>query len=384
MSSEMSSITSRSPRAAEFFAGIGLVRRGLEEAGIQVAWANDISPVKRALYTSNVHSPEEGAYFELRDVWEVKGEEIPPVDLVTASSPCTDLSLAGWRTGLSGPESSAVWGFVQALGNMRPRPQAVMLENVVGLATSHSGADLRALIVAFNGLGYSCDIFAIDAAHFVPQSRPRLFVIGLQDPPRLPTPIYEDDWLRPTPIRRFLHANGDLVLHRVTLAPPPKCQLSLAQVVERLPATSTKWWPMERLDRFVGSLAPLQHKRLEALRETRDLTWRTAYRRTRDGVAKWEIRNDAISGCLRTARGGSSKQALVEAGQGAVRIRWMTPREYARLMGASDFRVDAVTENQALFGLGDAVCVPVITWIAERYLMPHLCASAPDEDACAG
>jgi DNA (cytosine-5)-methyltransferase 1 len=101
-------------------------------------------------------------------------------------------------------------------------------------------------------------------------------------------------------------------------------------------------------------------------------TWRTAYRRTRDGVARWEVRPDAIAGCLRTARGGSSKQAVVEAGLGKVQLRWMTAREYAALQGAPDHRFTSVSENQALFGFGDAVCVPVIEWIAHEYLLPLL------------
>ena len=50
----------------------------------------------------------------------------------------------------------------------------------------------------------------------------------------------------------------------------------------------------------------------------------------------------------------------------------MTPREYARLQGAPDFQLGCVTPNQALFGLGDAVCVPVVNWIAEHYLTPAL------------
>ena len=49
----------------------------------------------------------------------------------------------------------------------------------------------------------------------------------------------------------------------------------------------------------------------------------------------------------------------------------MTPREYARLQGVSeDFDYSAVTDAQALFGFGDAVCVPVITWLAEHVLVP--------------
>ncbi len=50
----------------------------------------------------------------------------------------------------------------------------------------------------------------------------------------------------------------------------------------------------------------------------------------------------------------------------------MTAREYARLQGAGEYRIDTVTENQALFGFGDAVCVPAITWLAEHYLVPLL------------
>ena len=86
----------------------------------------------------------------------------------------------------------------------------------------------------------------------------------------------------------------------------------------------------------------------------------------------WEVRADEIAGCLRTARGGSSKQALVEAGQGDLRIRWMTPVEYAHLQGAHGYILEPVSPNQALFSLGDAVCVPVISWIATHYLLPVL------------
>ena len=63
---------------------------------------------------------------------------------------------------------------------------------------------------------------------------------------------------------------------------------------------------------------------------------------------------------------------MVEAGGENLRIRWLTPREYARLQGADDVILDAVTPNQALFGLGDAVCVPVVQWIANAYLKPAL------------
>jgi DNA (cytosine-5)-methyltransferase 1 len=48
----------------------------------------------------------------------------------------------------------------------------------------------------------------------------------------------------------------------------------------------------------------------------------------------------------------------------------MTPREYARLQGAPDYHLDGVSDNQARFGFGDAVCVPVVEWLAREYLKP--------------
>jgi DNA (cytosine-5)-methyltransferase 1 len=69
-------------------------------------------------------------------------------------------------------------------------------------------------------------------------------------------------------------------------------------------------------------------------------------------------------------RGGSSRQILVEAGQRKLSVRFMLPVEYARLMGAPDFPLEGLGEHQALFGFGDAVCVPVIGWIADAYLTP--------------
>ena len=80
-----------------------------------------------------------------------------------------------------------------------------------------------------------------------------------------------------------------------------------------------------------------------------------------------ELRVDGIAGCLRTPRGGSGRQILVKAGFGEFHARLLTPRECARLMGAGDFKISG-SLNQALFGFGDAVCVPVIEWIAKHYL----------------
>jgi len=355
-------------RAAEFFAGIGLVSLALDEAGIDVVWANDIEPVKARLHAANFDS----AHYVIGDVRGISGSDLPQIDLATASFPCTDLSLAGWRKGLAGEQSGMFWEFARVLEEMDDRrPATVLLENVPGFATSHGGRDLYDAIRRLNTLGYSCDIMRIDARRFLPQSRPRLFVVGstkaVGDRPLWP------DELRPPHVVDFAARHADLRLHAGPIGLPDPDVKTLADFVECVPGTSEVWWGNERAQAFLDSLSPLQAGRLEDLRAAGEVTWRTAYRRTRAGVAVWEIRSDPVSGCLRTARGGSSKQAVVEAGQGSVRVRWMTAREYARLQGVEDsFRFSDLSPNQVMFGFGDAVCVPVVAWIAKAYLRPLL------------
>ena len=76
----------------EFFAGIGLMRMGLERAGWSVAFANDIDEDKRQMYC---HHFGDGAEFLLGDVHHLDACDIPDLALATASFPCNDLSLAG-------------------------------------------------------------------------------------------------------------------------------------------------------------------------------------------------------------------------------------------------------------------------------------------------
>ena len=358
----------RRPAAAEFFAGIGLVRMALESAGIAVVWANDIEPIKARLYEQNFGA----GHYILGDVREVNGPDLPDIQLATASFPCTDLSLAGWRRGLAGEHSGMFWEFARVLAEMEERrPPVILLENVPGFATSHGGEDLRAAIEHLNDLGYVCDVIQMDAARFVPQSRPRLFIIGSER--RTQRRPEEVDALRPQRLIDFALAHPQLDLQAVEVEVPPVVPSSLPEVVERLSPQSKLWWDADRTSAFLASLSPLQSARLEAMAAGRSLSWRTAYRRTRHGVATWEIRADEIAGCLRTARGGSSKQAVVEAGRGRVRVRWMTAREYARLQGAPDsFNFGRASANQVMFGFGDAVCVPVVAWIAQNYLKPLL------------
>ena len=359
-------------RAAEFFAGIGLVRLGLQGAGFDVVWSNDWEPAKHEMYAAQFGAAEGHAYV-VGDIGAVSGDDVPDHDLAWASFPCTDLSLAGWRRGLAGEQSGTFYAWTRILGELGElgrMPRVVAAENVVGLATSHGGDDLRAAISDLNDLGYSVDVLTLDARRFVPQSRPRLFLVGSLDPV---VPAAEaNPWLRPDWLN-FVFDDSSLVTHQAQLPdPPPLMTSGFSELADRLGPGDDRWWDDRRVSAFVGSLSDLQADRLRQLREQRGVSYRTAYRRTRHGVATWEIRADDIAGCLRTARGGSSKQAVVRAGNGTLMLRWMTPHEYAVLMGAPDYRIDGLRPNQVMFGCGDAVVVPVIQWLATNYLAPLL------------
>ncbi len=354
------------PRAAEFFAGIGLVREGLKAEGFEVVFSNDVDPIKRSVYVAN-HGV---VGFSLRDVREVTGDDVPDIELATASFPCTDVSLAGARAGLDGKESGLVREFQRILEEMGPRkPQVVVLENVPGLATSNNGHDLQATIGNLNSVGYTCDILVLDARRFVPQSRSRIFLVGWLSEHCGPQ-LYPVSEIRPAWISRFAERNPKLSLQSLNFPPLPNCAQTISDIVENLPPDNHVWWDEERMGKFYNSLSAIQSERLARLKDSDERRWATAYRRTRGGKAMWEIRGDEISGCLRTGKGGSSRQAIVEAGQGNAKVRWMTAREYCRLQGAPDLDLAGITENQARFALGDAVCVPAVSWLARHCLKP--------------
>ena len=312
------------------------MRAGLECADIETVFANDIDATKATLYRDNWGA--DGLH--VGDIQALTGDDVPDADLATASFPCVDLSLAGQRRGLDGEHSRLVLDFLRILGEMGDRrPHTVMIENVTGFLNANDGKDWGTVVSGLQGLGYETDHIIVDASAFVPQSRARVFLLANRGHISLPDP------------------------------PPVRDDLRLADFVTE---TSAEWWAPKRLGAFLISLSPIQAKRVFSYQMRDKAGFFGAFRRTRNGAAVWEIRADERAGALRTTRGGSAKQAVLWAGRGRLAARWMNVSEYARLQGADDLRYDAVTESQAMFALGDAVCVPVIEWLAHNCLLPLL------------
>lgn len=357
---------------AEYFAGIGLVRLGLEQVGWNVVFANDWAHSKFEMYSA--HFQDATKHYKVQDIFSICPADIPDTILATASFPCIDLSLAGNLEGIDGQHSSAFWGFTQILDGQVNKPKIVMLENVAGWLTSNSGQDFRITIQELNRLGYACDVFAIDAAHFVPQSRPRVFVIGRQaSNANQDISVFSkrSSSLKTQALEKAVITNLDLCWNFLDVPSlPDKIKADLSFVIESISDDDDRWWSDYEVKRHLNMMSSINLEYLQELQELSTYSYCPMYRRVREGKQRAEIRKDGLAGCLRTARGGSSRQMLVRVGQGTIKMRLMTPREYARLQGVPDNYPLPLQINQALTGFGDAVCVPVIVWIAENILNP--------------
>ncbi len=362
----------------EFFAGGGMARAGLG-AGWRCLLANDLDPAKAESYRRNWGGDE----FLLADVASLTPADIPPGgDLAWASFPCQDLSLAGAGAGLGGARSGTFWPFwrlMNELGEEGRAPSIVVLENVPGALTSHGGADFAAIMEALAQSGYAAGALIIDAAHFLPQSRPRLFIIGAKGeiPAGLRAPGPDEVW---SPARLAAAQAGlDGAARRAwvwwRLPAPPARNASLIDLLEAVPDSA--WRAPEETRKLLSMMSPANRAKVEEARRAGRPMAGAVFRRTRADASgrraqRAEIRFDGLAGCLRTPGGGSSRQIVMLVNGNDIRSRLLTPRETARLMGLPDDYILPENRNAAYHLTGDGLAVPAVRWLARNLLDPLL------------
>ena len=337
----------------EFFAGSGLVAYGMKGMFSPV-WSNDINDRKAAVYKANFNSD----HFMLGDIRSINGSLLPEAHLSWASFPCQDLSLAGNMKGIFAERSGLVWEWLRVMDEMKEMPRVLALENVSGLLSADKGENYKSLHQALVERGYQCGAVAINSDLFVPQSRPRVFVIAVKNDVNIPGK---------------LTGNGPCWLHNKAAADLGK---SLDNWI---------WWETEKPKKREKELSDILEKgayfdkddvlklvpeRMMDTLNSQDNVIATGYRRTRNGSQQLELRFDGIAGCLRTPAGGSSKQYVVVRKNGQNHARLLTVREAARLIGAPDSYSLPGSYNDGYFAMGDAVVMPVATFLAERFLYP--------------
>jgi DNA (cytosine-5)-methyltransferase 1 len=369
------------PGFYEFFCGGGMARAGLEPEW-RCLFANDVDARKGAAYASNWGTAE----LRIADVASLRADDLPGwADLAWASFPCQDLSLAGAGAGLDGARSGAFWGFhstMRALKAEGRAPRIIALENVAGVLTSKGGADFEAICAALQGLGYRYGALTIDAAHFLPQSRLRVFFVAIRRGEALPA------WLvshGPPPY----HAAAALRRAAMALSPavaadwlwwrlpePSRANLRLIDCLDE-ESLEGRWHRVEQTESLLATLSPASRRDVALARESGDRRIGALFRRTRpDGVGgvrvQAEARFDGLAGCLRTPGGGSSRQFLIVIAGDKTRSRLMSPREAARLMGLPEAYLLPARATDAFHLVGDGVATPVVRFLSERLLLPLL------------
>ena len=372
----------------EFFAGGGMAR-----AGLGVSWrclfANDFDRMKVATYEANWGVGD----IKRADVASLALVDLPAhaADLVWASFPCQDLSLAGSYRGL-GRERDKVttrsgtfwpfWKLIRGLAREGHGPRAIVLENVYGCLTSHEGQDFAAIASALTESDYRFGAAVIDAVHFVPQSRPRVFFIAFRGDQPIPASLIAEgpqaSWHPPALIeaqaRITAAAKRNWIWWRIS--PPLARASTFADLIEDAP-TGVKWHAAAQTNYILSLMSPLNRKKVaDAMASGRRMVG-AVYRRTRpdeNGIKRQraEVRFDDVAGCLRTPAGGSSRQIILVVEGKIVRSRLLSPREAARLMGLDDDYRLPERCNHAYHVCGDGVCVPVVRHVAEHVLEPVL------------
>lgn len=355
------------PTFIDFFAGSGLVSEGAKRH-LTPVWANDICPRKMEIYRQNHPSNP----FVLESVERISGKDLPAASVVWGSFPCQDLSLAGNRGGLAATRSGLFWEWLRVVDEMPERPRVLALENVVGLLTSGGGADYREIHQALAHRKYRVGPMVLDAARWLPQSRPRLFVVAADD--RLDTSGFETegtDWNHPLAVRKATR-EMDAVWWRL---PEPTVQPSrLSKILDWAAPVND---PASHA-RLFGLVSERHRKALDAVEGLGRRVF-PGYRRTRNGRQVLELRFDDRAGCLRTAKGGSSRQFLILRDRGEWSSRLLTPREAASLMGApADYWLPD-SYSDAYNAMGDAVAVPAVEHLSKHLLAP-LAGLAPTAD----
>jgi len=245
---------------------------------------------------------------------------------------------------------------------MPARPSILAAENVAGLISANSGANYRDLHKALTERGYRVGAMLLDAVHWLPQSRPRVFVVAVDGKIATPRQFVASGptWAHPSAISEIAKNLEAWVWWRLPM--PEKHNAALSDVVDfSLPchdeAASKK---------NIAMIPPAHLRRLE----TSELRVVPGYKRIRKGKQALELRFDDIAGCLRTPAGGSSRQYLLIKQGEEWKTRILSPREAARLMGAPESFKLPGTSGDGYRAMGDAVAAPVAAYLAKHLLAP--------------
>ena len=329
----------------DLFAGIGGLRKAMEVAGGRCVFTSEWDRFAQQTYHANFpdNRPIAG------DIREVEAADIPDHDVLVAGFPCQPFSIAGVSKKnalgrlhgfLDETQGTLFFDVLRIL--MHHRPQAFLLENVKNLKSHDQGRTFEVIRRALTDeLGYTLETRIIDAAHFVPQHRERIVIVGF----RQKTGFSFDDMQMPRrgsqKMRHVLHPEDGTENPESHFTAGPDARVS------------DKYTLSDKLWRYLQDYSD-KHKAKG------------------NGFGFGLVDGDSIARTLSARYYKDGSEILVSRGEGQ-NPRRLTPRECARLMGYDPtFRIP-VSDTQAYRQFGNSVAVPVFAEVA-RLMRPHILA----------
>lgn len=364
-----------------------MVRAALDGAW-HCAVANDIDTMKCRVYRENWS----GKGLVEGDVASLDAQILKqPIDLYWASSPCQDFSLAGKGQGLGGARSGVFnpwFEKVRAAVMAGFAPRIIAFENVTGLLSRRGGQDLDHILMSFISLGYKVGALEIDACHFVPQSRPRLFVIAVRQELELNDlcSTEADGMFFSARLVRFHDKARSLIRKNwvwFRLPSPTASPVGLTEILDADP--DTPWFSDKQVGHLLSLMSNPSLAKIAAARAEGRTVIGTLYKRGRPDESgrirqRAEVRFDGIAGCLRTPAGGSSRQTILIVRGSEIQARLLSRRGVFRLMGLSASYRMPDRYNDAYRIAGDGVVVPIVKHLDAHLFQPILLESAAKKE----
>ncbi len=327
----------------DLFAGIGGLRKAMESAGGRCVFTSEWDKYAQQTYLANFpdNRPIAG------DIREVDAAAIPDHDVLVAGFPCQPFSIAGvskknalGRSHGFDDETQGTLFFDVLRILMAHRPAAFLLENVKNLKSHDRGRTFEVIRRKLEDhLGYTLRTRIIDAAHYVPQHRERIVMVGFRED----VPFSFDDIELP---RRGHRVMQD-ILHPENGREAPERHYTVGE------------------DAVVSDKYTLSNKLWQYLQD-----YAAKHRAKGNGFGFGLVDGDSIARTLSARYYKDGSEILVSRGKGR-NPRRLTPRECARLMGyGEDFRIP-VSDTQAYKQFGNSVAVPVFAEVA-RIMRPHI------------
>ena len=162
-------------RVAGFFAGVGGIELGFQQAGFKIVWSNEIDEKAAETFREN-HSN----CIVVDDIHNINTDDIPNVDVIVGGFPCQAFSIAGYQKGFEDKRGEDFFQLARVIREKKPR--VIFIENVKNLLGHDKGNTYKVIKETLESYGYNLKTMVLNASEYgnVPQNRERIYIVGFR------------------------------------------------------------------------------------------------------------------------------------------------------------------------------------------------------------